>query len=110
MNRVQLKTAIENGRIEWQKHALERMMERGVSREIVKSVLLTGEVIEDYPDDKPYPSALFIGWHESEPFHVVSAFDSESGFCFIITAYKPDLEHFESDYKTRRNDDNKNSS
>ncbi|MCC6543043.1 MAG: DUF4258 domain-containing protein [Nitrospirae bacterium] len=110
MDRTTLKIAVENSLIEWQRHALERMMERGISREIVKGVLLTGEVIEDYPDDKPYPSALFLGWHEDEPFHVVSALDSENGCCFIITSYKPDLEHFESDYKTRRKDDNKISS
>ena len=80
----------------------ERMMEREISREIVKKVLLSGELIEDYPDDKPYPSALFLGWPKGEPIHVVVAFDSESGYYFVITAYRPDLEHFESDYKTRR--------
>jgi len=78
------------------------MMERDISREMVKEVLLIGEVIEDYPDDKPYPSVLFWGWIKGEPFHVVAALDSESEYCFVITAYKPDLEHFESDYKTRR--------
>ncbi len=102
MNRDQLKVAIENGRIEWQRHALERMMERGISRETVKKVLLSGEIIEDYPDDKPYPSALFLGWVEEQSFHVVTAFDTETDYGFIITVYKPDLEHFESDYKTRR--------
>ena len=102
MDRDKIRTAIESGRIEWQRHALERMMERGISQEIVKKVLLAGELIEDYPDDKPYPSALFLRWIEGEPFHVVTAFDSESGYCLIITAYKPDLEHFESDFKTRR--------
>jgi hypothetical protein len=102
MDREKLQIAIENGNIEWQRHALERMMERGISREIVKEILLTGELIEDYPNDKPYPSALFLGWSKGEPFHVVTALDSESEYCFIITAYKPDLEHFESDYKTRR--------
>lgn len=102
MNKDQLKISIENGYIEWQRHALERMMERGISRESVKTVLLTGEIIEDYPDDKPYPSALFFGWIEGNPLHGVAAFDSQSNYCFVITAYKPDLEHFESDYKTRR--------
>ncbi|MBI4680032.1 MAG: DUF4258 domain-containing protein [Nitrospirae bacterium] len=102
MNRGQLKEAVENDRIEWQRHALERMMEREISREAVKQVLLSGEIIEDYPDDKPYPSALFLGWVEEQPLHVVTAFDSETDYCFVITAYKPDLEHFESDYKTRR--------
>jgi hypothetical protein len=42
------------------------------------------------------------GWFEEEPFHVVAAFDSLSEYCFVITAYKPDLEHFEPNYKTRR--------
>ncbi len=106
MNIDKLKTAVENGYLEWQRHALERMMERGISRDIVKEVLLPGELIEDYPSDKPYPSALFLGWPQGEPFHVVTALDSESGFCFIITAYRPDLEHFESDYKIRREHDN----
>lgn len=102
MNREQLKIAVENGNVEWQRHALERMMERGISRDVVKEVLLSGEIIEDYPDDKPYPSALFLRWIEGEPLHVVAAFDSISSYCFVITAYIPDLEHFESDYKTRR--------
>ena len=106
MNRARLKIAIENGLIEWQRHALERMMERDILRESVKKVLLAGEIIEDYPDDKPYPSALFLGWVEGEPFHIVSALDPESGYSFVITAYKPDLEHFEPDYKTRRKDAN----
>jgi hypothetical protein len=102
MDRAVLKIAVVKGLIDWRRHALERMMERGISRETVKKVFLAGEIIEDYPDDKPYPSALFLGWVDGEPFHIVSALDSESGYCFVITAYKPDVEHFEPDYKTRR--------
>jgi hypothetical protein len=102
MNRDILQNAVKKGSIEWQRHALERMMERGISRETVKEVLLKGEIIENYLDDKPYPSALFLGWVKKQPFHVVAALDSLTGWCFVITAYKPDLEHFESDYKTRR--------
>lgn len=65
-------------------------------------LLLTGEIIEDYPDDKPFPTALFLGWLQEEPFHVVTALDPVSGYCFVITVYRPDLDHFEPDYKTRR--------
>jgi hypothetical protein len=97
-----LKAAIENGKIQWQRHALERMMKKGILRNTVKKILLSGELIEDYPDDKPCPSALFLGWDKGKPFHVVMALDSVSGYCFVITAYRPDLNHFESDYKTRR--------
>ena len=102
MNRDELRISIKDCHIEWQRHALERMMERGVSREMVKKVLMDGEVVEDYPDDSPYPSALFSGRVNDMALHVVAALDSESGQCFIITVYKPDLEHFESDFKTRR--------
>ena len=59
MNREQLKIAVENVHIEWQRHALERMMEREISRDIVKKVLSSGEIIEDYPDDKPTPVLYF---------------------------------------------------
>ena len=80
-------------------------MERGISRETVKGVLLNGEIIEDYSQDSPYPSALFFGLTQGEPVHVVAGFDSESGCCFVITAYRPDLDHFELDYRTRRSYD-----
>jgi hypothetical protein len=45
MNRYQLREAIQNGMIEWETHTLERMIKRGISREIVKQVLLEGEII-----------------------------------------------------------------
>ncbi|OGP08439.1 MAG: hypothetical protein A3G39_04240 [Deltaproteobacteria bacterium RIFCSPLOWO2_12_FULL_43_16] len=39
MDRDNLLIALENGYIEWQRHALEQMMERGIPRETVKEVL-----------------------------------------------------------------------
>lgn len=102
MDKNNLLNALKNGYIEWQRHAVERMMERGILRREIIEALKSGEIIEDYPNDKPYPSALYLGWIKGEPFHVVAAIDSISGWCLIITAYKPDLEHFEPDYKTRR--------
>lgn len=106
MNLDQVKSAVEAGNIEWQKHSLERMLERGVSRAQVKQVILNGVIIEDYPGDTPYPSALFFGWAEGRPLHVVVAFDSQAVQCHIITAYVPDPKHFEPDYKTRRRHEN----
>jgi hypothetical protein len=102
LDRSALREAIEAGHIEWQLHALERILERGVSRSNVFAVLHSGEQIEDYPDDKPFPSALFLGWIGNEPLHVVAALDLASRWAYIITAYRPDLEHFEPDFKTRR--------
>jgi hypothetical protein len=78
------------------------MMERGLSRRDVMDVLLTGEVIEEYPSDYPYPSVLMLGKPDGTPLHVVVAVDNDLGTLYIITAYYPDAVHFLDDYKTRR--------
>ena len=33
---------------------------------------------------------------------MVAAYDEVNHYSYIITAYKPDLDHFEEDLKTRR--------
>jgi len=50
---------------------LERILERGISRQDVFNVLLTGEEIEDYANDSPFPGALLFGWNGDTPIHVV---------------------------------------
>ena len=102
MDHDQLIGAVQQGRIEWSAHALRRMLERGISRESVKHALCTGEVIEDYPDDAPFPSALYMGIFQAQPLHVVAAYNGHSKKMFIITAYWPDEVHFSPDFKTRR--------
>jgi hypothetical protein len=44
----------------------------------------------------------FFGWHGAKPLHVVAALEETSPRVYIITAYEPDLEHFENDFRTRR--------
>ena len=61
MDLSKLRKAVKQRRINWNKHILKRMLERGISRKEVFEVMLEGEVIEDYPDDKPFPSALIFG-------------------------------------------------
>ena len=97
-----LRAVIREGNVEWRKHVLERMVERNISRTAVFNVLLTGERIRDYEDDKPFASALFLGYDGSHPIHVVAALDEATQRAFVITVYEPSLDVFESDYKTRR--------
>ena len=54
-------------------HARERMAERGVSTEDLISLIISGEIIESYPDDFPYPSVLLLGYLSAVAFHVVVA-------------------------------------
>jgi hypothetical protein len=97
-----LRLAVAEGRIQWRKHVLEKLAERGIQQETVRQVLLTGERIRDYADDRPFPSALFLGYANAKPIHVVAALDAVNRYTFIITAYEPSLDVFEADYRTRR--------
>ena len=99
---AQLQAAFARGQIHWQRHALEQMLERNISRQMVRDVILTGERIEDYPDDWPLPSALFFGWSTVCPIHVVAAFDHVHQIAYVITAYQPTSEYFEADFRTRK--------
>lgn len=96
-----VRDAVRSGRIRWQVHALARMMERGIMRNEVVAAINDGEVIEVYPSDKPFPSALLL-FEGENPIHVVCSVDESERVAHIITAYRPDLEHFQDDYKTRR--------
>jgi hypothetical protein len=96
-----IRKASLHGKIVWQKHALRRMLERGISRKEVKNTLENGEVVEEYPDDTPFASMLLMG-KESLPIHVVAAYDEMEKMVYVITAYRPDSRYFEEDMKTRR--------
>ena len=88
-------------KIKWSVHCFERMQERNISRGDVKNCILNGEIIEDYPNDFPYPSCLIFGYTIKEKvIHVVAGSDGE--YIYIITAYFPNKEKFEDDLKTRK--------
>jgi hypothetical protein len=102
MVRKILLQSIEKGFIEWSTHSLRNMFERGITRNAVLYILGHGEIIEEYNEDKPFPSALLLGFWKEKPIHAVIAYDEKNEEVFVITAYEPDNEHFESDWKTRR--------
>ncbi|MEO8429121.1 MAG: DUF4258 domain-containing protein [Verrucomicrobiota bacterium] len=97
-----LREAVREGRVEWRKHVLQKLAERGIFQQTVLEVLLTGERIRNYTEDRPFPSALFLGYVASKPLHVVAACDEAGKCAFIITAYEPSLDVFEPDYRTRK--------
>ncbi|MBI4745320.1 MAG: DUF4258 domain-containing protein [Deltaproteobacteria bacterium] len=50
-----------------------------------------GEIIEDYPTDKPYPSCLIYGQtFGEEPVHSVWAYNEQNLWAVLITVYRPD--------------------
>jgi len=64
--------------------------------------ICTGEEIETYPDDMPYPSVLIFGTtNAGRPLHTVCAYDSDDDQAVIVTVYQPDPERWE-DYRRRK--------
>lgn len=97
----ELQELCKNSKIKWSAHCLERMQERDISRQDVKKCIESGEIIEDYPEDFPHPSCLIFGHTVNNTIiHVVVGKDEE--YIYIITAYFPNLEKFQSDLKTRK--------
>ncbi len=97
-----MRKAVQEDRIEWRKHLLQKLAERSLTQSAVREVLLTGERIRDYTEDRPFPSALFLGYIEGKPLHVVASCDESDGRAYVITAYEPSLDIFESDHRTKR--------
>ena len=82
-------------------HAQERLRQRGIKAKDVRNCVMTGEIIEQYPDDFPFPSCLIFGKTiNGKILHVVAS-DEGTG-SRIITAYFPGNIKFEDDLKTRR--------
>ena len=97
-----LRLLISDGQIVWTEHLAIRLRERAIKRVDVIACIQNGEVIEHYPDDMPYPSCLILGTSVSgKPLHVVCSLNPEVSCC-MITAYYPNTDKWESDYKMRK--------
>jgi len=78
------------------------MHERCIKEEDVEHAIASGTVIESYPDDTPYPSALLLGHAGTKAVHVVYADAADERLRIIITVYEPDAAIWCDDLKTRR--------
>ena len=83
-------------------HAVQRMFERNVSAKKVSQALQSGETIKDYTAERPEPSRLILGFQVKRPFHVVTSENPETNEITIITAYIPDPDKWNKDFKSRR--------
>lgn len=98
----EIKALARAQRIEWKKHALKRLFERGISRDQVFEVLSDCELVEEHELERPLPSILVLGYSGNDPLHVMLAVDQAENLLWVITLYKPTLDEWEPDYKTRR--------
>ena len=82
-------------------HTVRRIVKRSINYDDIKQVILNGEIIEQYPNDYPFPSCLILGIaSDDRPLHLVVGLGD--GKLWIITAYYPSLDKWENDFKTRK--------
>lgn len=94
-----------DSRVFFSDHALKRLRQRKIGQADIRKCVMTGEIIEQYPDDFPFPSCLICGDDiNGEPLHVVIS--DEGTMSRVITAYRPNTEKFETDLKTRKEKNN----
>lgn len=77
------------------------MFQRGIDPATVAHIVAEAEIIVEYPDDKPFQSALLLGFYGKLAIHAVVA-RSEEGDCHLVTIYLPDPAIWDETFKRRR--------
>ncbi len=55
----------------FRQHALKRMIERNISLEAIQYGIQNGELIQKYPEDKPFESQLLFVNYNHKIFHLL---------------------------------------
>ncbi|MBU2766286.1 DUF4258 domain-containing protein [Acidithiobacillus ferrivorans] len=77
------------------------MFQQAITEEAVLYTLGNGQIVEEYPDDHPYPSRLMLGNHDGRPLHVVVAYDPANRQCIVVTAYIPGPDQWDDTFSRR---------
>ena len=84
-------------------HGSDRAAKRKIRSAEIEQAITSGEVIEDYPDDKYGPSCLILGYTEDKrPLHIQVSYPTKIK---MITVYEPSLDEWEEDLRTRKTDE-----
>ncbi|MBI4410788.1 MAG: DUF4258 domain-containing protein [Gemmatimonadetes bacterium] len=103
---VILRRCFDEDRVFYSRHARNEMRneELGpISDGEVYEAIVSGDVIESYPEDQPYPSVLVLGQTKrSRPLHIVCAYARPDDRVIVVTVYQPDPERWAADFRRRK--------
>src|SRR6266516_3485993 len=81
-------------------HAEKERYAENISLAEIETAILSGEILEDYPDDPRGESCLILGYAEGRPIHRVCGYTSTRSIR-VITVYLPKPPKWR-DERTRR--------
>lgn len=97
-----IRKAILSDQYEISQHAERERRNDNLSIADLENAILTGEIIEQYPEDPRGSSFLVLGYAmDGRPVHIVVGILPQNWMRFI-TVYVPDPNKWESDWKTRK--------
>jgi hypothetical protein len=99
---TEIKANLVEGNVELTMHSLKRIVQRNISEREIREAADSAIIIEDYPDDKYYPSYLLLGFtYQDRPLHLhVSRMP---GDCTrLITIYEPNSQEWVDNYSKRK--------
>lgn len=96
----EIRKKLEQNQFEFSKHAVDNMIIRHNTVKEVREAIGSGELIEDYPQDKYGPSCLVLGFtSENRPLHVHCSYPTRP-LVKVVTVYEPDPNEW-IDFKVR---------
>lgn len=93
--------ALIDDKILWSAHAERERFHDNLSVIEILDAIHSGDIIEQYDDDKPLPSCLMAGKSGNKNIHAVIGYNADTGYIRIITVYIPDPELWDKEYKRR---------
>lgn len=89
-----IKSCFQSDKTVYSKHARDEMEQESfgeIKISEVQEAVLSGRIIESYPDDEPYPSCLVYGiTSQNRPLHIVCAYGKDDDIVVVVTVYQPD--------------------
>lgn len=82
-------------------HAAMRFKQRGLKAKDIRAAVNDGEIIEQHPDDFPFPSCLILGKSANGKW-IHAVMSDEGSVSRVITAYFPDPDKWSEDFRTRK--------
>jgi len=97
----EIRKKVNKNEFEFSKHTTDQTVLRDIRVEEIRQAIITGEIIEDYPDDKYGPSCLIMGYTKNKrPIHIHCSYPTRN-IIKIITVYEPSKKEW-SNFKIRR--------